>query len=135
MTSEVVTDVVAAYRDFLSAVAVNDGAAARIETWKRLDAALMALSLAEDTAAVNALTDAAPTGIELGPVVAVYVVPEDDGPGGYDTPRLQEPCVVVELVGGPKPYARLWPRKPYDVDWGWGLPDSAIRVATGVMPG
>jgi hypothetical protein len=108
----------AAFLAFLTAAPVNGGPGGDElrEAWEGLEHTLMALCLA---------SGAEPAGVDLGPVVAVYVAPETDD---------QEPCIVVEMVGGPKRYARLWPRKPHQVEWGWTLGDNAIRVVTGTMP-
>lgn len=108
----------AAYLTFLAASPTNGGPGgdALKEAWVHLEETLMALILAND---------AAETGIDLGPVVAVYAAPETDD---------QEPCIVVEMVGGPKRYARFWPRGDGRIEWGWVLGDNAIRIATGTMP-
>lgn len=53
-------------------------------------------------------------------VVAVYYQPPSEG---------TEECVSVEVVGGPKRFARFWPKsKPPRIEWGWSLHESAQKV-------
>lgn len=38
-------------------------------------------------------------------------------------------CVILETLGGPKRYAKVWSSDPSRVEWSWALPDGARPVA------
>lgn len=53
-------------------------------------------------------------------VTAIWFTPESDG---------QEPVISLEMLGGPKRYAQIWlDHLSGTVQWGWGIPESAICV-------
>lgn len=54
-----------------------------------------------------------------GPVVGIYRQDESDDVEG---------CTIIEHMGGHKRFARVWDLRPDEVDWGWTLHPSAVRV-------
>ena len=51
--------------------------------------------------------------------VAVYVIPP--------SPGVTE-SIAIEVIGGPKAYARIYASNPNTVDWGWVIHDTAVCV-------
>lgn len=51
-------------------------------------------------------------------IEAIYVQPYSDDVQG---------CVIIEVVGGRKAYARFWPRSG-SLEWGWTLHPTAQKV-------
>lgn len=39
-------------------------------------------------------------------------------------------CVIIELAGGPKRYARIWADQPkgLEIEYGWVLNESAVKI-------
>jgi len=52
-------------------------------------------------------------------IIAVYVTPEAEG---------VTQSVSLEIVGGPKRFARVFASDPSRVEWGWVLHESAVKV-------
>lgn len=52
-------------------------------------------------------------------VEAIYYTPPSEG--------VAE-CVGIEVVGGPKPFARYFPISPSRIEWGHTLHDTATEV-------
>lgn len=52
-------------------------------------------------------------------VIAVFRQEPSDGVDG---------CTILETLGGPKRYARIWDGLIGPMEWGWRLHESAVKV-------
>ena len=56
---------------------------------------------------------------EHAPPVAIYRQEESEGVMA---------ATILEILGGPKDYARIWDATPWRVEWGWRLHPTAVEI-------